>query len=504
MIHRLNNIEYNNTVRDLLLTRARPADVFASSSVGSTGFRNQSDVLTLSDQIVTDYAQAAVTLADGLLATAGTSGGPYATLAGCAAQTTSPSADCVKSVIQGFAQRAFRRPVDPTVLQALMSVYANGRSFQEGFHDVIVAVLINPNFLFSYIKHPSPDDPTVTAPLDDYELASRLSYAVWQSMPDDVLLASAAQGALKQPAGIDAQLKRMLADPKSISLATAWRTDWAHLTLLDGTAGYGGLPSTVTDGLRQQAQLDIQDVFTQDRSLLTLVSNDRTYVNQDVAAFYGWTLPSVTSASFIQVQIPDPNRRGVLTEGALMLTVGGGESYSHPVQRGRWVMDSLLCAPPPPPPPGVPSLDSTAPGNLPMRQRLNEHVAKPQCSGCHSTMDVYGLGLENFDTQGKWRANYASLGNAPIDASGALPADGGTFSDPASMLQLLAQDLSVRTCLTQKLMAYTLTRPVSSADDLCISQLLGSKYVLPESHFSDLMAHLAQSPQFLSQQGAAP
>jgi hypothetical protein len=259
----------------------------------------------------------------------------------------------------------------------------------------------------------------------------------------------------------------------------------------------------MTDDLRQETQLVIQDVILSNSSPLDLVTGDHTFVNQNVAQFYGWNLPSVTSSTFVKVPIPDPNRRGVLTDAAIMLTVGGGESYSHPVQRGRWVMGSLLCNPPGAPPPGVPSLDTGTPSNLPMRQRLTMHVSSPACSGCHQIMDVYGLGLENFDMQGKWRTVYAALNNAPIDASGTLP-DGRTFTGPAEMVSLLGTDPTVRSCIAQKLMAYTLARPTAGTSDLCVSQALGANFIAPDSHFSDLFTHLAQSPQFLQQQGAGP
>jgi hypothetical protein len=193
----------------------------------------------------------------------------------------------------------------------------------------------------------------------------------------------------------------------------------------------------------------------------------------------------------------------VLTQASMMLTVGGGESYTHPVQRGRWVMSALLCASPPAPPPGVPTLDMSASSNLPMKARLNQHVNTPNCIGCHATMDVYGLGLENFDLQGKWRDTYPELGPAPIDASGTLP-DGRSFKDPAEMIDLLAADPNVKDCLARKLMAYVLTRPTDSMDDQCVGKVIGEGYATADSHLSDLFSHIAESPQFLTQQGVAP
>jgi hypothetical protein len=173
------------------------------------------------------------------------------------------------------------------------------------------------------------------------------------------------------------------------------------------------------------------------------------------------------------------------------------------VQRGRWVMDALLCAQPPAPPPGVPTLDMSSSSSLPMKDRLNQHVNNPNCIGCHQTMDVYGLGLENFDLQGKWRDTYPELGNVHIDASGTLP-DGRSFQNPAQMIDLLAQDPNVQACLARKLMSYVLTRPADSSDDACVAKVAGTQSVTADSHLSDLFTQIMRSPQFLSQQGVMP
>jgi hypothetical protein len=503
LIHRLDNAEYNNTVRDLLFTQSTPADTFSSSSIGSSGFSNQSDVLTLSDQVVADYVTAAQALADEALASKGTSGGAWEKLSGCANNVTSPSMTCKTTVVQAFAERAFRRPIDSDDLAALMTVLAGETAFADGFHDVIVAALIDPRFIFNYINHPSPDDPNTVVALDDYELASRLSYFLWQSMPDATLLQLASAGQLKDAGNLSAQVKRMLADPKALGFATTWRRDWGKLTLLDGTTGYGGVSFALSQALKEQTELMVEDVVTRDASLLELVNTDHTFVNKDLAAFYGWSLPAVTSSTFARVQNPDANRLGVLTQAGLMLTVGGGESYTHPVQRGRWVMDALLCQAPGPPPPGVPSLPSPISSTETMKERLNTHVASAQCQACHAVMDVYGLGLENFDTQGKWRDVYAELNDTPIDATGQLP-DGRSFTNPAQMMTLLMADPQVRGCLAQKVMSYALARPMTSQDDVCVAKTLGMQYAQPASSLSDLFTHVALSHQFLMQAGASP
>jgi hypothetical protein len=273
--------------------------------------------------------------------------------------------------------------------------------------------------------------------------------------------------------------------------------------LLDGANGYGGLDPALTADLREETELTIADVVANDESLLTLVTGANTFANANTAAFYGWSVPGLSNTAFTKIATPDAARRGVLTQGAMMLTIGGGESYTHPVQRGRWVMDSLLCTPPGPPPPGVPTLPAATSSSLPMRDRLAQHVASPSCQGCHATMDVYGLGLENFDMQGRSRSTYAALNNAPIDASGVLP-DGRSFSGPAEMAQLLGEDPRVRSCLATKVMSYALARPMGSVDDSCVARVLGTEYIQPGSKLSDLFTHVALSHQFLTQAGASP
>jgi hypothetical protein len=503
MIHRLTNVEYDNTVRDLLFVPSTHGASFASSSVGSSGFTNQSDVLTISDQLLADYGHAAEAIADQVLATKGTAGGAWSLVAGCIATTATPDTTCVQAAVRTLGDRAFRRPIEDDDLAQLMTVYAAESTPADGFHDVIMAVLLDPRFAFSYVAHPSPDDPTVVQALDGYELASRLSYFLWQSMPDDTLRALAAAGTLKDPTVLQAQVVRMLGDPKAASFANVFRRDWARLSLLEGTNGYGTVSAQTVADLRQETQLLMQDVLASDRSLLTLVSGDHTFVNQNLASYYGWSLPGLSTTTFTRVAIPQAERRGLLTSGAVMLTAGGGATYTHPVQRGRWVMDSLFCAPPPPPPAGVSTVLPMSSSNLPMRDRLTQHTQSTACSGCHASMDLWGLGLENFDMAGQWRTTYAALANLPIDASGVL-ADGRTFSGPAEMLGVLAADPAVPACLAQKLMTFALTRPMSTLDDTCTATTLGVANITPTSTLSGLVTQLVQTPQFQSQEGAAP
>lgn len=501
MIHRLTNVEYDNTVRDLLFVPSTHGTTFASSSVGSTGFTNQSEVLTLSDQQVVDYFKAAESLANEVAATRTTANAAWSKLTSSCATTATPTDTCVQSLVRDLAERGFRRPVDADDVTALMAVYKGETTFVDGFRDVIIAVLVDPRFIFNHIKHPSPDDPKVAIAIDDYELAMRLSYFLWQSMPDEGLRSLASEGRLHEQASLETEVKRMLADPKAKSFATQFRRDWARLSLLDSANGYGGLDATTTGNLRQESQLLMEDILASDSSLLTLATADSTFVNQGLADYYGWSTAGL-GAQFQKTKIPVGERRGMLTTGAVMLTSGGGATYTHPVQRGRWVMDSYLCSPPPPPPADVMAALPNTSSDLPMRDRLAEHTASARCSGCHKLMDAYGLGLENFDMSGKWRTTYAALQNRTIDASGALP-DGRTFAGPAEMVGVIGADPKVPACLTEKLMGFALAREMRGTDDHCVAQTLGAKYVLPGSTLSGLVTRIAMSRQFQAQEGAA-
>ena len=506
MIHRLSNQEYNNTVKDLLFTQSDPAANFNSASIGSTGFSNESVALTISDQVIADYAKAAQDLADEVIASKGQPNGAYAKLASCAANSANPTTACASSVIAKLGMRAFRRPLEASTstqdLAELMTVYNGGASFDEGFHDVIVALLIDPRFIFSYIQHPDPDNAKAIIALDDFELASRLSYFIWQTMPDEALFDLASAHQLTDPAVLDAQVTRMLKDPRSLTIATSLRREWAHLSLLEGSSGYAGLDPQTTSDIRQETQSFLENLIQEDRSALAIVNSKQTFVNSNLAAYYGWSIPTANSSNFVKVTIPEANRKGMVTQAATLLAFGGGSSYTHPVQRGRWVMDSLLCSAPGAPPPGVPSLDGNSTTGGTMRERLNAHVSSPACIGCHQVMDVYGLGLENFDMFGKWRTNYSDAANSPIDASGTVPKS-YSFNDPQGMLAGLSTDPQVKTCLTKRLLSYALARDVRSESDRCVSKVLGANYIVDSGKFSDVIKHIATSLQFRLQAGGS-
>ncbi len=504
MIHRLSNTEYNNTVRDLLFTSMTPADGFQSTSIGGSGFSNESTNLTVSNQTVMDFAAAAEKLANEVLASKGQATGAYNQILACPA-AVNPSPACIQKTVQSFSERAFRHPITTSGpgndLDALMKVWSGGGSVEESMHDLILAVLIDPRFVFNYSDNPAALSPGAKYALSSYEFASRLSYFLWQSMPDDTLRKAAGDGSLNNPTGLKQQIQRMLKDPKSNALADVLRREWANLSQLD-TASFPDIDAVTMASIRQETQLFIQDMIQNDLSLLTLINGSHTFVNKSLAAYYGWNIPAANSDSFVRVETPQADRRGILGQAGLLIVHGGSGSYTHPVQRGRFVAASMFCDAPPPPPPGIPTINGAIEGGT-MRDRLKQHTASASCIGCHKVMDTVGLGLENFDMKGRWRTNYSDSRQLPIDATGQLEG-GAFFNSPSGLIESIAGQPKTKSCLVQKLMSLAVARAMSSSDDRCVASVVGTQTVNPNSRFSDVIFEIAQSLQFRLNTGENP
>lgn len=500
MIHRLSHNEYNNTVRDLLYTTSQPANSFTSSSRGGTGFSNESVALTVTNSLVADYVTAAEQLANEVVASKSDPNGSFAKLAPCALSGSADEA-CAQSAIRNLASRAYRRPVSEgsstSELEMLMNVFRGGGNFDQGFHDVLVAVLIDPNFLFIHFDHPQPNNPNMTVTLNNYDLATRMSYFIWQSMPDAALFRAAMEGKLSNPDEIRAQVTRMVKDPKAKAMAETLRTDWAFVGGLDsGTVD--GMDASTLAAIRQETKSFLEDLVTSDRSLLTLVDADYTFANETLAQFYG--IQGVIGQDFRKVSLPGRERRGLMTQASVLITHGGNTLVTSPVRRGRWFAAAVICQPPDPP-----NAVFTLPGGVEagtMKQRLSQHTASTACSGCHKIMDNIGLGLENFDTFGKWRNQYDNPTFPTIDPSGELPGS-FTFSGPADMFDQLAEEPRVRTCLATQMMRLGLAREIQGSSEQCAAGALGQAYVSRGSTLSDLVTGVILSAQFRAQTGEA-
>jgi len=371
-----------------------------------------------------------------------------------------------KQVIAAFATRAFRKPVSEEQVERLAKVFdaadAKGQPYEEGVKLALQAVLISPRFLFR-IEDDRPAESNGAHRLSDFDLAARLSYFLWSSMPDEPLAALARAGKLSDPAVVDAQVARMLRSPKARALTDNFAEQWLTLRNLDTIEKDKVLFPDFDPALRKamgdEAALFFEMLLREDRSVLELIDADYTYVNARLAKHYG--IEGITGTQMKKVQLPDHNRGGVLGMAGI-LAIAANPGRSNVPKRGKWVLEQLLGESPPPPPPNVAELprDKTA-GTL--RERLEKHRADPGCASCHKQMDPIGFGLENFDALGRWRT---SEDGRAIDASGVLPG-GARFSGPAELKKVLLatrQDAFVRN-LAERLLTYALGRGLEPYDE---------------------------------------
>ena len=378
----------------------------------------------------------------------------------CNPKTTS-EARCARQIAENLSRRAFRRPVTEADLARLMPFFEAGRKegdFDRGIERLVAAVLVSPDFLYRTIRGNA---------LTDYELATRLSFFLWNTAPDEELFALAASGKLRTPAVLDGQVTRLLADPKASSLVTNFAMKWLGL---DGLAAHTP-DHQIFAGFNDQLRLDlvieaesfIHSVLLENRPLVDLLTSDRTYLNDRIARHYG--LPGITGTQFRWVMLADTNRAGLLGKGAILMRTSYPDRTS-PVLRGAWVLDKILGTPPTPPPPGVESDLSQRAGEKPatVRARLEQHRASPTCAQCHGVIDPLGLALENFDAVGQFRTTDRQAGNQPIDASTVLPT-GRPLHGPVELRAYLAADpAKFAQAFTEKLLMYAVSRELEYFD----------------------------------------
>jgi cytochrome c553 len=383
--------------------------------------------------------------------------------------TSADDADgCAAEIVRTLATRAFRGPVSESHFARLMGFYEQGRAahdFEYGIARAVEAILASPQFLFRL--EPAPSTAAAGRPyrVSDLELASRLSFFLWDTGPDAELLSRAARGTLGAPEVLARQVRRMLASPKADALATRFAAQWLRLQDLDKVMPdpiqFPYYDKTLADAFKRETELFFENLVREDRSALDLITADYTFANERIARHYG--IAGVTGNEFRRVSLPE-YRRGILGQGSV-LTLTSNPDRTSPVQRGKWVLEVLLGSPPPPPPPNVPLLDATAATaggkTLSVRQRMEEHRANPACQSCHRVIDPIGLSLENFDPTGKWRIKD---GESAVDAHGVLY-DGTEMDGPAGLRAALLkhQDVVLRS-FTERLMTYALGRRIEAAD----------------------------------------
>jgi hypothetical protein len=378
---------------------------------------------------------------------------------------------CARQITENLARRAFRRPVTADDMSRLMPFYdagrQDGRSFDQGIEQVVAGVLASPEFLYRAIRGPRNAAPTGEFPLTDLELASRLSFFLWNTGPDDELLKLAAAGGLTKPGALEKQVRRMMADPKASSLVTSFAMKWLNLTTLDQVKPDPALFPGFSEQLRRDFSTEAQDfvssILTEDRDVVDLLTADHTFLNERLARHYG--ISGVLGSQFRRVTLAERERWGILGKAAVQLRTSYGDRTS-PVLRGAWVLDKLMGTPPSPPPPDTATDLSQKAGEQPktVRARLEQHRDKAVCRQCHGVIDPIGLPLESFDAIGQFRTTDRQANNAPIDASTVLP-NGVPIGGPVDLeTQLALRPEMFAKAFTEKLMMYALNRELEYFD----------------------------------------
>lgn len=420
----------------------------------------------------------------------------------CRPSTRAQEPACARQILSALTRRAYRRASTPEDVNLLMPFFEDGRTdggFERGVQRALERVLVSPQFLFRIEREPQ----AAMAPIGDVELASRLSFFLWSTMPDDELLDAAIRGRLRQPDVLDRQVRRMLADPRAESLVTNFVEQWLYLRDVESKRPDERLFPDFDEGLRhafkRETELFIASIVREDRSALDLLSADYTYANERLAKHYG--IPHVYGPEFRRVSVTDDYRRGLLGQGSVLLLT----SYStrtSPVLRGKYVLGNLLGAPPPPPPPNVPALKTENAKNgkaLTMREAMVQHRQNASCATCHARMDPIGFALDNFDAVGRWRT--VGEGGAPIDATGVLP-DGTTFTGVLGLREnLLSHPELFASTITENLLTYALGRTLEFYDASVVRSVVRSAG-REGFRFSSLILGIVKSTPF--QMRAAP
>ncbi len=393
---------------------------------------------------------------------------------------------CAKKILSTLAHRAYRRPLTDRDIQTLLSFYKTGdaqKGFEAGIEMALRRMLVDPEFLFRIERDPPNVAQGAAYRISDLELASRLSFSLWSSIPDDELLGLAEEGKLKDPEVLEQQVTRMLGDPRSKALVDNFAGQWLELRNLPSAMPDGSTFPEFDETLRQAFQTEIElfmeSMLREDHSVLDLLDANYTFVNERLAQFYG--IPNIHGSRFQRVTLTDPARMGLLGKGSILVVTSHPDRTS-PVLRGKWVLDNILGMSPPPPPANVPALEETEnTERMTMRQRMVQHRANPTCAGCHSRMDPIGFALDNFDAIGKWRNTETVLSwdmdgvtitNVPIDASGLLP-DGTKFNGVVELRKiLLSNPEQFSTTLTEKLLTYALGRGVEYYDQPALRKIV--------------------------------
>ena len=497
-VRRLNRVEYNNAIRDLFGVSVKPADSFPVDEVGE-GFDNIGSVLALPPLLMEKYLDAAEQVTEAIKEDNVAWKHTFDNLN----RTSGFDEDRAKLSIRSLARKAYRRPIDENEIKRLMKLFEIARATESDVDSILFVtqgIIASPQFLFRAEEDAAAFDEAgedaeghEPTPLDSHAIASRLSFFLWSSIPDEELSLLADEGKLTEPEQITAQVERMLLDSKSRAFVDNFFGQWLQLRLMSSVSPDPELFPTFSDKLRDAMREEtlhyIHELIKRNGSVLELLDSDYTYLNEALAEHYG--IEGVEGEQFQKVALKNDRRGGVLTH-ASVLTLTSNPTRTSPVKRGKWILDNVLGTPPPPPPPDVPELEEGDELLGSLRERMKQHRENPSCAVCHRKMDALGFGFENFDAIGSWRDKD---GRYDIDASGELP-DGSTFNKPAELRKILLSSSSDFTnCLTRKLLTYGLGRGLSSRDKCVVDDIV--EHVENHDHqFSELIFAIVTSDTF--------
>ena len=415
---------------------------------------------------------------------------------------------CATEIVSRLARRAYRRPVTPDDVDTLLGFFESGResggSFDSGIQLALERMLVDPDFLLRIERDPAGAAPGAPYRLSDVEVAARLAFFLWGSIPDEPLLDAAEQGTLTEPAVLEAQVRRMLADPRARSLVDDFAMQWLHLRNLEDVTGdpvpFPDFDDNLVEAFRQETTLFLASTLREDRSVLDLLDADYTFVNERLARHYG--IPGVYGSRFRRVTLPDREQRGGLLGHGGLLALTSYPTRTSPVLRGKWLLDTILGAPPPSPPADVPALPEGGEGGrtTSVRERLERHRQAPACATCHASIDPPGFALEQFDGLGAWRTA-DEFGN-PIDATATMP-DGRAVAGMAGLRALLLERPErFAGTMTEKLLSYALGRGLEHADKPTVRAVVRDA-AADDYRWSALIAGIVKSPAFLMRNAAA-
>ncbi len=484
---RLTKLEYNNVIRDLFGLNDNFSKNFSSPSLGTAGFTTEAAAQNLSPSIVSDFYDGANAVVTVLF-----SKNPNPLLSKCNSGDA-----CARDIITDLLRRAYRRPATAEEFNDVFALYksANSPVINEGLKLAVMGILLSPQFIFRIYELPTARVPETS--LTDYELASRLSFFIWGSIPDETLNSLAASGQLNETTNLIAQTKRMLADPKASYIAQTFGYQWSGLekfeqTQLD-TSRFPNWNDNMKNSMQNETIIFLNGIFSQDQSVMDIIGARYTYMDRNVASIY--EVNGITSTSFQRVDL-DSSRRGIMSQPAI-LSMNSVADHTSPVRRGKWVMDKILCAAPGSPPENVP-LEPSNNGNLRdeslIRQRMATHRSMgTTCYACHQVMDPIGLTFENFDSMGFFRSKYQN--GAAVDSSGELPT-GEKFNDYSSLTDYLNMDQRFPRCFVGKFASFAQGRDMTTYTDRCGIESIAKDAARVDKKFSDVVVDIVLQSNF--------